>query len=395
MRRDPHISYFGRTNHRREQRLFGIRQQDRLSHMYVIGRTGVGKSTFLETLAWQDFVAGRGFAFIDPHGDLAEQMQAQMSEFAPERFVYFNACDPWLLFGYNPLRQVRPDKIPLAVSGLLEALKKIWPDAWGVRMEHVLRNSLYALLERPGSTLPDILALYSDDDFRKKVVRGIRNDVVRTYWQNEFENYPARLRAESCAPIQNKLGALLSDPTLYRILVKPDIDLHFRELMDDGMVLLVNIAKGRLGAETSLILGSLLVSTLGLAAFSRAELPEEARRPYIIYLDEFHNFTTLMLASMMSELRKYGVGLVLAHQYLHQLVPDVRHAVLGNAGSIVSFRVGPEDAALLADEFAPRFGMLDLLNLPNRSIYLKLMIDGSPSSPFSANTVAWETVQAN
>ncbi len=386
----PDVSHFARTNHRSMRVRFGIKQADRLSHMYLIGQTGVGKSTMFETLAWQDFVVGRGFALVDPHGDLVEPLADRLRAAGPERIVYLNAADPWQPFGYNPLRRVRDDKIPLAVSGMLETLKKIWPDAWGVRMEHVLRSSLYALLERDGSTLPDILALYSDEDFRKGIVRGIRNEVVKRFWTDEFENYPARLRAETCAPIQNKLGALLSDPTLRRILVEPTIDLHFRNLMDEGTVLLVNVSKGRLGEESATVLGSLIVSTIGLAAFSRADSAPEARRPYFLYLDEFHSFTMLMLANMMSELRKYGVGLVLSHQYLHQLDPDIRHAVLGNAGTIVSFRVGPQDATLLADEFQPKIGVLDLLSLPSRSLYLKLMIDGEPSHPFSGNSIVSE-----
>jgi len=384
----PDISYFAETNHRNSWITFGIKQTDRLSHMYMVGKTGVGKSTLLETLAWQDFEAGRGFALVDPHGDLVEQLADRMRTHDAERVIYLNACDPWQPFGYNPLRRVREDKIPLAVSGTLETLKKVWPDAWGVRMEHVLRNALYALLEREGSTLPDILTLFTDEDFRKGVVSGIRNEVVKRFWEDEFEQYPARLRAESCAPIQNKLGALLSDPTLRRILVEPAIDLRFRRLMDEGTALLVNVSKGRLGEESSLVLGSLIVSTLGLAAFSRAESEPDARRPFFVYLDEFHNFTTLMLANMMSELRKYGVGLALAHQYMHQLEADIRHAVLGNAATIISFRVGPEDATILADEFQPTFEVLDLLNLPNRSIYLKLMIEGTPSKPFSASTLS-------
>jgi len=378
------ISYFVCTNHHNSSVPFGIKQGDRLSHVYVIGKTGVGKSTLLQTLALQDFEAGRGFALVDPHGDLVEPLAEGMATLDPERLVYLNAADPSQPYGYNPLRRVRDDKIPLAVSGLLETLKKLWPDAWGVRMEHVLRNTLYTLLERDDATLPDVLRLYSDDDFRKEVVRDIRNDVVKAFWKSEFDEYPARLRAEACAPIQNKLGALLSDPTLYRILVEPEIDLHFRALMDDGMILLVNVSKGRLGEDSALLLGSLVVSTLGLAAFSRAERAPDERRPFFVYLDEFHNFTTLMLANMMSELRKYGVGLVLAHQYLHQLEPDIRHAVLGNAGTLISFRVGAEDAPLLASEFLPKFEVLDLLNLPNYSMYLRLMIDGTPSAPFSA-----------
>jgi len=382
------ISYFARTNHRNTRVRFGIKQIDRLMHMYVIGQTGTGKSTMLETLAWQDFASGRGFALIDPHGDLVEEVWRRMRTRNTGQVIYFDASDPEQPFGYNPLRRVREDKIPLAVSGLLETLKKMWPEAWGVRMEHVLRNSLYALLDRDGSHLPDILLLFNDDDFRKEVVKTIRNDVVRRFWEDEFEHYPYRMRAEACAPIQNKLGALLSDPTLYRILVEPEIDLRFRKLMDEGAVVLVNVSKGKLGAESSLVLGSLLVSTIGLAAFSRADASGSGRRSFFVYLDEFHNVTTLMLASMMSELRKYGVGLILAHQFVHQLEPDIRHTVLGNAGTIVAFRVGPEDAGLLANEFQPKFETLDLLRLPNRSIYLKLMIDGTPSPPFSATTLS-------
>ena len=381
------ISQFATTNFRRAGVRFGIKQYDRLSHMYVIGKTGVGKSTLLETLAKDDFAAGRGFALIDPHGDLVERVHAAIPVALLSRVVYLNAPDGTQPFGYNPLRGVRDDKIPLAASGMLETLHKLWPDAWGVRMEHVLRNSLYALLERDGSTLPDILRLYADDKFRKAFVRDIRNDVVREYWVSEFDNYPARLRAEAVMPIQNKLGALLSDPTLFRILVTPQIDLRFRKLMDEGRVLLVNLSKGRIGEDSAHVLGGLIVSTIGLAAFTRADGASESRRPFMLYLDEFQNFTTLAFANMMSELRKYGVGLTLAHQHLHQVEADIRHAVLGNAGTLISFRVGAEDAPYLAREFQPTFDVEDLVNLPNRDFYLKLMIDGTPSRPFSARTL--------
>lgn len=376
-------SFFACANHHGSSVLFGIRQTDRLSHMYVIGKTGVGKSTLIETLARQDLEAGRGFALIDPHGDLVERIARDACTEEPERVVYLNAPDGACPYGYNPLRRVRDDKIPLAVSGFLETLKKLWPDAWGVRMEHVLRNSLYALFEQDGATLPDILRLYSDERYRKEIAGRVRNETVRRFWQYEFENYHYRQRADMVAPIQNKLGALLSDPMLYRILVEPECDIRVRSLMDEGGVLLVNLSRGQLGEDSALTLGSLLVSTLGLAAFSRADTPAESRQPFFVYIDEFQNYTTLMLANMMSELRKYGVGLVLANQYLHQLEPDIRHAVLGNAGTLISFRVGPEDASILAKEFQPTFDVEDLLNLPNYHIYLKLMIDGTPSRPFS------------
>jgi len=376
--------YVGRTNFHRSFRRFGIKQQDRLSHVYVLGQTGVGKSTLIEQFALQDAAAGRGLALIDPHGDLVERVNAQILSRERHRVVYFDATDPAQPYGYNPLRRVRADKIPLAASGLLESFKKLWPDAWGIRMEHVLRNSLYALLERDGSTLPDILRIYSDKAFRKTVIAEVCNPIVRAFWQGEFANYPPRYAAEALAPIQNKLGALLSDPMLYRVLVAPKIDLSFRRVMDEGRVLLVNLAKGRIGSDSALTLGSLLVSTLGLAGLSRAETDPASRTPFFVYVDEFQNFTTLSFANMMAELRKFGVGLTLANQHLHQLEPDIRHAVLGNAATLLSFRVGAEDAGLLAREFQPVFGVEDLMNLPNRSFYLRLMIDGAPCKPFSA-----------
>jgi energy-coupling factor transporter ATP-binding protein EcfA2 len=383
---DQSIVYFARTNHRNVGMPFGIKQVDRLSHTYLIGKTGVGKSTLIETLALQDLAAETGFALIDPHGDLVARVYEAASPLQRERIRYLNAPDASQPYGYNPLRRVREDKIPLVVSGMLETLKKLWPDAWGVRLEHVLRNTLYALLERDDSTLPDILRMYNDEGWRKSVVRGIKNDVVRTFWKKEFEHYHFRQKADAVAPIQNKIGALLSDPTLYRILVASKEKLSFRLMMDKGEVLLVNLAKGQLGEDSSHILGGFIVSTLGLAAFSRADAAD--RRPFFVYIDEFQSFTTLMLANMMSELRKYGVGLTLAHQHLHQLQPEIRSAVLGNAGTLISFRVGAEDAPYLAREFQPAFGVEDLINLPNRAIYLKLMIAGVPSRPFSARSIS-------
>lgn len=380
---DEQAICIGRSNFRRTGTRILLRAADRLSHVYVIGQTGVGKSTLLEQLALQDFRAARGFAIIDPHGDLVERLYAALG--CSDAVTYLNAADPTQPFGYNPLRRVRPDKVPLAASGLLEAFKKLWPEAWGVRMEHVLRNSLYALLERDGSTLPDILRIYSDKLFRRGVVAGVSNPVVRAFWQSEFANYPPRYAAEALAPIQNKLGALLSDPMLYRVLVAPKVDLSFRRIMDEGRVLLVNLSKGRIGSDSAQTLGSLLVSTLGLAGLSRAETNPADRRPFFLYVDEFQSFTTLSFANMMTELRKYGVGLTLAHQHLHQLEPDVRHAVLGNAATLIAFRTGVEDAALLAKEFAPVFEPYHLINLPNRRFYIRLMIEDAPSKAFSGS----------
>lgn len=383
----PDTSLFGETTYHRRYQPFGIRQADRLSHLFVVGKTGVGKSSLLELLAHGDAGAGRGFALIDPHGDLAEQLEAVLPASARERLIYVNAPDPSQPYGYNPLRRVREDLIPLAASGLLETFRKLWPNAWGVRMEHVLRNSIYALLEQDAATLPDILRLLSEKAYRKGVAGRVRNPVVRAFWKTEFAAYGPRLQAEMIAPIQNKLGALLSDPVLHRILVAPTEELRVRRIMDQGGILLVNVAKGRLGEDSAATLGGLLVSTLGLAAMSRSDIAPEDRRPFHILVDEFQSFTTLAFASQMAELRKVGASLTLATQHLAQIDPDVRSAVIGNAGSLIVFRVGAEDAGLLARELQPTFEVEDLLNLTNRHFYTRLMIDGAPSRPFSGRTL--------
>src|ERR1700693_6073618 len=226
----------------------------------------------------------------------------------------------------------------------MEVLKKMWADSWGVRMEHILRNVLLALLEQPDATLHDVLRLMTDQKYRKEVARSLKNETVRNFLQKEFERFTFGYRADGIATIQNKIGAFLADPLLNRILTEPRKDLHIRRIMDAGNVLLVNLAKGRLGEDSSTLLGGLLVTTIGLAAFSRADVPVETRRDFFVYVDEFQSFTTPALVNMFSKLRKYLVGFTVAHQYLHQLEPEIRHAVLGNAGSVISFRVGAEDA---------------------------------------------------
>lgn len=381
------VSYFARTNGRQPHRTFGIKQGDRSSHVYVIGRTGAGKSTLLETLAIQDMQQGRGICLIDPHGDLAERLITSIPEHRQADLIYLNAPDAGQPYGYNPLRRVHPSRIPLAVSGLLEAFKKLWDEAWGVRMEHVLRNTLFALIEAGDYTLPDILRMLSEERFRTEVVRKVKNEQVRQFWTEEFRGYNPRYRQEMIAPIQNKVGAFLADPILRRILTAAPTPLRFRSIMDEGKILVVNLAKGRLGEDSANLLGALLVTTVGLAAMSRSDAPEGARRSFYVYIDEFQSFTTLSVANMISELRKFGVSLTLAHQHLQQLEPDVRHAVLGNAGTLIAFRLGVEDAAIIGKEFEPLFQPLDLLSLPNHDIYLKLMIDGEPSRPFSATTL--------
>lgn len=386
MSADDGVLILGRTNAHSDRRVFGLRPNDRLSHVYVIGKTGTGKSTLLEHMLRQDIAAGRGVALIDPHGDLVERV-ARWSKPIRDDLVFLDLADPNLALGYNPLLHVRPELRALVASGALDLFKLLWSEAWGVRMEHILRNALLALLEQPRASLADILPLLSDKSFRLKLMTKVENPQVKSFWLKEFPNYSYRYQADGIAPIQNKVGAFLSDPRLRKFLTPEDGGLRLRSVMDQGQVLLVNLAQGKLGADSSRLLGGLLVTALGSAAFSRAFEDETRRTPFYIYVDEFQTFTTLAVANMLAELRKYGVGMVLAHQYLSQLAPEVRDAVLGNAGTLISFRLGSADASVLAQEFAPVFEARDFLALPNFATYLRLLVNGEPSRPFSATTL--------
>jgi len=337
----------------------------------------------------QDIAAGRGCAVLDPHGDLVDSLyRFAVVSARSANVTYFNVPDPQQPYGYNPIRRVAPHLRPLLASGMLEVFKKLWREAWGVRMEHIFRNVLLTLLDLPVSDLSDIQRILVDKKFLMEAQRHITNPHVKKFWQMEFAKYSQRYRADAIAPIQNKIGGFLAHPTLCRVLLNPEQNLSLRILMDTKQVLLVNLAKGRLGEDASHLLGGLLMTSLGLAAFSRANIPESTRMPFYLYADEFQNFTTLSLVNMASELRKYRLGLTLTHQYLLQLDPDIRSAVLGNAGTLVSFRVGAQDALHLEKEFLPEFMHSDLVNLPNYNAYVKLMIDGTPSRPFSAQTIA-------
>ncbi|HLY61051.1 MAG TPA: type IV secretion system DNA-binding domain-containing protein [Terriglobia bacterium] len=382
-----HITLIGRTNFRNEQKLFGIRQADRRAHMYVIGKTGTGKSTLIESMVRQDVSAGRGLALFDPHGDLAERVIEWIPEKRKADLIYCNVPDASKPFAFNPLESVPPMKRALAASGMLEVFKKIWHDSWGPRTEHVLRNALLSLFDQPVATLADILRLLDDLSFRKLTASRVHNDQVRHFWLKEFESYPARFRAEVIAPIQNKVGAFLSDPVLNAIVTQPKSAFDLRRVMDDGRILLVNLAKGKIGGDTAALLGTLLVSRIGLTALSRADVPESERRDFYVFLDEFQSFTTLSLANMLSELRKYRVNLILAHQYLSQLDGQVRDAILGNVGTIISFRLGLADAEVIGKEFYPEFSKEDLIHLPNYNLYLKMMVEGIMTRPFSAETI--------
>jgi hypothetical protein len=382
------VTYLARTTFRNQGILFGIRQRDRHAHCYCIGKTGTGKSTLLYTMSAQDIVSGTGFALFDPHGDLAERVRVLAASKRPEDLIYLNVPDTDLSWSFNPFAGIPENKRALAAAGLVEVFKKLWPDDWGPRLEHLLRNVVFTLLEAPGSTFADIPPLLADRDFRDDLVASLTNSAVRDFWKNEYARYSPAFRAVVIAPLQNKLGAMLTDPKLRRILTEDGIQLDLRRIMDEGKVLVVNLDKGRLGEGPAALLGSLLVSHLSLAGLSRSDQTEEERRDFFIYLDEFQLFGTQSLANMLSELRKYRVGMVLAHQHLSQVDPAILDAVFGNVGTMMSFRVGAADATFLARELAPTFVFTDLTSLPRYNLYLRLLIDGETSQPFSAVTLS-------
>ena len=355
--------------------------------MYIIGKTGTGKSTLLETMIHQDLKFGQGLALLDPHGDLVEKILARIPEERKTDLIYFNVPDRREPLGFNPLGRVVGSQRALAASHLLEAFKKLWSEFWGPRTEYILRNILIALLDQPEATLADIPRLLEDQKFRERAAERVANAQVRAFWLREYESYPRTFRVEAVAPIQNKVGAFLANPFLQQILTQARSAFDVRQIMDERKILLVNLAKGKIGEDTAALLGALLVTSIGVAALGRAGMQEAARQDFFLYLDEFHTFTTLSLATMLSELRKYHVGLILSHQYLHQLDRQVQEAVLGNVGTLISFRLGVSDARILAQEFSPEFSAFDLMRLPNYHIYLKLMIEGLMSSPFSAQTI--------
>lgn len=378
------ITQLGETLGRRGGRSFGIRQSDRLFHLFALGQTGTGKSTLLGALIRQDIEAARGFCLIDPHGDLADDIAKAMGE----RGVYWNVSDPSSPYGYNPLSKISAAWRPLVASGLVDALKKQWPDAWGARMEHLLRFSVLALLGRDDATLADILPLFLDKEFRKEVVAGIADEQVRHFWTVEYGKLRYQFTLDGVSPIANKLGAFLAHPVVRKAVCEPEKPLRFRKIMDEGQMLVVNLAKGRLGADISNVLGGVIVSNIAGAAYSRQDQPEKDRRPFFLYVDEFHSFTTSAFADMLSELRKYGVGLVLTTQHFARIEPAPREAILGNVGTLIAFRVGATDAALLARQFGDDLPKArDLVNLANHEVFIKLAVDGVQTKPFSARTL--------
>lgn len=381
------ITVLAETNYRDYCRLFGIRRDDRRRHMYVIGKTGMGKSELLKQMIYSDIMAGQGLSVVDPHGDLAEQVLDFVPSHRVNDVIYFNPADLDFPIAFNILETVNPEVRHLVASGLIGVFKKIWADSWGPRLEYVLRNAILALLDYPGSTLLGIMRILTDKTYRKKVLEKVKDPVVRGFWIDEYSKYPDKFQAEAIAPIQNKVGQFLSNALIRNVVGQVKSSIDIRDVMDTQKILILNLSKGRIGEDTSALLGAMMITQLQLAAMARVDMPEEDRKDFYLYVDEFQNFATESFANILSEARKYRLALIIAHQYIEQLDEKVAAAVFGNVGTIVCFRVGAADAEVLVKEFTPYFTEEDLVNLPKWQIYLKLMVNGVASTPFSANTL--------
>ncbi len=389
---DDKVTYFALTNSRGKQIPFGIKRKDRARHMYVIGKTGMGKSTLLENMAIQDVRNGEGMAFIDPHGSTAERIMEYIPEHRVKDVVYFAPFDMEHPVAFNVMEDVGYDKRHLVVSGLLSAFRKIWgPDSWSARMEYILSNTLLALLEYPGSTLLDVNRMLVNKNFRKRVIENISDPIVKSFWAEEFANYTDRYTQEATPAIQNKIGQFTSNPLIRNIVGQPKSSFDLRKMMDEKKIIIMNLSKGRVGEVNANLLGSMLVTKIYLAAMSRADVPARTLSElpsFYFYVDEFQSFANQSFADILSEARKYKLNLIIAHQYIEQMEEEVRDAVFGNVGTTVAFRVGPFDAEVLETIFQPKFMQADLVNLGFAQIYLTLMIDGVGSPPFSATTMS-------
>ena len=390
------ITYFGETTFRNQRRRFGIKIDDRRRHVYIIGKTGMGKTVMMENMAIQDIQAGRGVGFVDPHGEAAERVLDFVPPHRINDVIYFNPADIDYPIAFNVMEKVDFANRHLVASGLMGVFKKIWPDVWSARMEYILNNTILALLEYPGSTLLGVNRMLADPEYRKKVVEKVADPVIKSFWVNEFARYTQRYEVEATAAIQNKVGQFISAPLIRNIIGQVRSAIDMRKVMDEGKILIANISKGRIGEDNSRLLGALMITELQLATMSRVDIPEELRRDFYLYVDEFQNFATKSFVNILSEARKYRLSLTIGNQYITQLEEmtptgkssEVRDAIFGNVGTIVCFRVGAEDAEFLEREFLPEFMAEDLVNLTKYNVYLRLMIDGLAGRPFSAETLS-------
>ena len=386
------LTYIAKTNFRGAEQMFGIKRPDRRQHMYIIGKTGAGKTAFLKNMALQDIENGQGLAIIDPHGEFVEEILDNSPPHRINDVVYFNPADMEFPVSFNIMEASDPRYKHLIASGLIGIFTKIWANVWSARMEYILANSILALLDTPGTTLLGIPRMLVDRDYRQKIINNLKDPVVKSFWVNEYEEWDSKYRNEAIAPVQNKVGQFLNVSFVRNIVGQGKNTIDIDEIMNNQKILLVNVSKGRIGEDNSAILGAMLITKIQLSAMERVRIPEDDRKDFYLYVDEFQNFATDSFVNILSEARKYRLDLIIAHQYIGQLVTDtstaVRDAVFGNVGTMISFRVGAADAEFLEQEFTPEFLQNDLIRLPNYNVYLKLMIDGISSRPFSAKTIA-------
>ncbi len=392
---DPaeNLTILGESVFHGHRQQFGIRPEDRARHMYVIGKTGMGKSTLLLNMVYSDVHSGKGVAVIDPHGDLIESILQFIPKNRSNDVILFDPSDRDFPISFNMLECANPDQRSLICSGLMSVFTKLWPEAFSGRMEHILRNTLLALLENEGSSMMGILRMFGDTAYCNKMVANITDPVVKSFWETEYASWTDKYRTEAVAAIQNKIGQLLTTPLIRNIIGQVKSSLDIRHAMDSGKIVLINLSKGKLGEDTSAFLGSMLVTKFQIDAMSRADIPESERRPFYLYVDEFQNFATKSFATILSEARKYKLALTVAHQYVRQLLiagndTSLSDAVFGNVGSMVSFQVGSDDAEDLSLQFEEMVTAKDILSLPKYNAYIRLMIDGIPSKPFSVAMLA-------
>ncbi len=384
------ITFFAKTDARGQEVPFGIKAKDRTRHVYVIGKTGMGKSTLLENMAVQDIKNGNGLAFIDPHGQTAETLLDYIPEERMDDVLYFAPFDTDYPISFNVMEDVGPERRHLVVSGLMSVFKKVFVDQWSARMEYILSNTLLALLEYPDSTLLGVNRMLSDAGYRWEVIQNVTDPAVKSFWVDEFLNYNERYMQEAGDAIKNKIGQFTANPLIRNIIGQPKSSFDIRKIMDEKKIMIMNLSKGLVGETNANLLGSMLTTRIYLAAMSRANLtPKEMEEMsnFYFYVDEFQSFANATFSDILSEARKYKLNLTIAHQYIEQMEEEVRNAVFGNVGTTISFRVGPFDAEVLESVFTPKFLAPDIVNLGFAQIYLTLMIDGIGSQPFSAVTL--------
>ena len=386
---DADVSAFGLTNFRGINHQFGLYRRDRSRHVYIIGQTGAGKSGLLELLALSDIFHNQGYCIIDPHGDFAIDNLRFIPESRVKDVVYFNPADTAFPVAFNPLEITDPSRKPNICSEVIGVLKRMFGESWGPRLEHILRYTLLALLDRPSTTLLDISRLLTDKDFRKETLDYCQDVTVLQFWKHEFGQWNEKQVNESIAPVLNKVGAFTANPIIRNIIGQPKSSFDIRKIMDEGKILVVNLSKGLIGEDNAGILGAFLVTKVQLAAMSRSDIPlVEDRRPFYLYVDEFQNFATDSFAVILSEARKYGLNLTVANQYVSQMTDPVRDAVFGNVGTTISFRVSADDAPVLVKQFEPMFEESDIIQLNNRHFVISMIINGEKVPAFSATTLS-------